>query len=30
VQWYLDNAAWVADIQSGEYRQWIESNYAKR
>ena len=30
VQWYLDNAVWVADIQSGEYRQWIESNYAKR
>ena len=30
VQWYLDNAAWVAGIQSGEYRQWIESNYAKR
>ena len=30
VQWYLDNAAWVADIQSGEYLRWIENNYAKR
>ena len=30
VQWYLDNAAWVADIQSGEYQRWIENNYAKR
>jgi dTDP-glucose 4,6-dehydratase len=30
VQWYLDNASWVADIQSGEYKRWIENNYAKR
>ena len=30
VQWYLDNAAWVADIQSGEYQRWIENNYVKR
>ena len=30
VRWYLDNAAWVAGIQSGDYREWIESNYAKR
>jgi dTDP-glucose 4,6-dehydratase len=30
VKWYLDNAAWVTDIQSGGYRQWIESNYTKR
>jgi len=30
VQWYLDNAVWVADIQSGEYQRWIENNYAKR
>ena len=30
VQWYLDNGAWVADIQSGEYQRWIENNYAKR
>jgi dTDP-glucose 4,6-dehydratase len=30
VQWYLDNAAWVAQVKSGEYRQWLETNYAKR
>ncbi len=30
MQWYLDNGAWVADIQSGEYQRWIENNYAKR
>ena len=27
VQWYLDNAAWVQRIQSGEYRQWMEQQY---
>jgi dTDP-glucose 4,6-dehydratase len=30
VRWYLDNAAWVAQVRSGEYRKWIETNYAKR
>ena len=30
VRWYLDNAAWVAEVRSGAYRQWIETNYAKR
>jgi dTDP-glucose 4,6-dehydratase len=30
VAWYLDNAAWVAQVRSGEYRKWIETNYAKR
>ena len=30
VGWYLDNAAWVAEVQSGEYRRWIETNYAQR
>ena len=28
VQWYLDNPAWVANVQSGDYRKWIEQNYA--
>jgi dTDP-glucose 4,6-dehydratase len=28
--WYLDNAAWVAQVKSGEYRQWVETNYGKR
>ena len=30
VQWYLDNAAWVAQVKSGEYRRWMEVNYAAR
>ena len=30
VAWYLDNAPWVAEVQSGEYRRWIETNYAQR
>ena len=30
VRWYLDNAAWVAQVKSGEYRRWIEQNYAAR
>jgi dTDP-glucose 4,6-dehydratase len=30
VRWYLDHAAWVAQVKSGEYRQWLETNYAAR
>jgi dTDP-glucose 4,6-dehydratase len=30
VRWYLDNAEWVAQVRSGAYRQWIETNYAAR
>ena len=30
VGWYLDNAAWVAQVRSGEYRRWIEVNYSAR
>ena len=30
VQWYLDNSGWVANVQSGDYRKWIEQNYASR
>jgi len=30
VSWYLDNAQWVAQVKSGEYRRWIETNYAAR
>jgi dTDP-glucose 4,6-dehydratase len=30
VQWYLANQAWVADVQSGAYREWVERNYANR
>lgn len=27
VQWYLDNADWVASVQSGQYRDWISKQY---
>ena len=27
VQWYLDNQKWVANVQSGAYRDWLETNY---
>lgn len=30
VMWYLSNDEWVRQVQSGEYRQWIETNYAER
>ncbi|MGE0357081.1 MAG: dTDP-glucose 4,6-dehydratase [Burkholderiales bacterium] len=30
VRWYLDNAAWVEGVRSGEYRRWIEKNYGAR
>ncbi|HWV05887.1 MULTISPECIES: dTDP-glucose 4,6-dehydratase [unclassified Ralstonia] len=28
VQWYLDNQAWVHDVMSGEYRNWVAKQYA--
>jgi dTDP-glucose 4,6-dehydratase len=28
VQWYLDHPQWVANVQSGAYRAWIETQYA--
>jgi dTDP-glucose 4,6-dehydratase len=27
VRWYLDNQAWVEQVQSGEYRNWIGQQY---
>ena len=30
VRWYLDHSAWVADVQSGEYKNWVEKNYGAR
>ena len=30
VQWYLDNQAWVANVTSGAYRQWLDKNYGER
>ena len=28
VRWYLDHQAWVADVTSGAYREWIAKHYA--
>lgn len=28
VQWYLNNEAWVANVQSGEYQHWLTKNYS--
>jgi dTDP-glucose 4,6-dehydratase len=30
VQWYLDNQTWVSNVQSGNYKQWVEKNYEGR
>ena len=30
VRWYLDNGDWLEAVQSGAYRQWLETNYAGR
>ena len=30
VQWYLANTAWVANVQSGDYRDWLDTNYHAR
>ena len=30
VAWYLDNAEWTARIMSGEYKQWLTTNYETR
>ena len=28
VQWYLDNPDWVANVQSGAYREWVSQQYS--
>ena len=28
VQWYLDHPDWVARVQSGAYREWVQTQYA--
>jgi dTDP-glucose 4,6-dehydratase len=28
VQWYLDHPDWVANVQSGAYREWLSTQYA--
>ncbi|MGK5008314.1 dTDP-glucose 4,6-dehydratase [Janthinobacterium sp. MDB2-8] len=30
VHWYLNNQEWVRNVQSGDYQNWLEKNYASR
>ena len=30
VRWFLDHPEWVAEVQSGAYRDWLAANYATR
>lgn len=30
VRWYLENGAWVDDVRTGAYRQWLSANYESR
>jgi dTDP-glucose 4,6-dehydratase len=30
IRWYLDNEEWIAQVRSGEYRKWIDTNYRDR
>lgn len=27
VEWYLNNAAWIASVKSGEYQSWLKTQY---
>ena len=30
VRWYLENPSWVEEVTSGAYRNWMDTNYARR
>jgi len=30
VKWYLDNQDWVANVTSGQYRHWLQTQYGER
>lgn len=30
VAWYLENQAWVSNVTSGVYRDWVDTNYSQR
>lgn len=30
IAWYLKNGPWLAAVQSGEYRKWLDKNYGAR
>jgi len=29
VDWYLENAEWVTQVQSGAYRDWVNKQYGE-
>ncbi|MFP4375105.1 MAG: dTDP-glucose 4,6-dehydratase [Spirochaetaceae bacterium] len=30
IRWYIEHTEWVEQVRSGEYREWIQDNYARR
>ena len=30
VRWYLQNPAWITNVRSGAYREWVAKNYNRR
>ena len=30
IEWYLEHQEWLDEVMSGQYRQWIDLNYAER
>src|SRR5579863_8498052 len=30
IEWYLANMAWVAEVRSGAYQEWLQLNYKER
>lgn len=30
IEWYLSNPDWVTNITTGNYREWVDKNYAQR
>jgi dTDP-glucose 4,6-dehydratase len=30
VRWYIQSTEWVKRVRSGDYRKWLEQNYAGR
>lgn len=30
VRWYLERGDWIAQVRSGEYREWMQRNYGQR
>ena len=30
VRWYLEHAEWVAQVKSGAYREWLDTQYGRR